>query len=77
MVFENIGTGVRALTKVSDNVMCFGGMKRIGLADRRAPRTLLWKNDEEHSAEVRDIISMGNFVFSGGIDGNVIRWQTM
>lgn len=35
----------------------------------------LWKDDDVHKMEVRDIISMGTTIVTCSIDANIVKWQ--
>lgn len=77
VVFDGFGDKLGAFAKLSDFIFAYGGDKRVGLGDRRFNKQPLWKDDETHLQEVRDLVVLGRNVFSCGMDGRIVKWTAL
>jgi len=77
VAFDNFGEKIRAFSKLSEHIFAFGGEKRVGMGDRRYNKSALWKDDDMHTQEVRDLAVLGRNVFSCGMDGRIVKWAAL
>jgi|JI6StandDraft_1071083.scaffolds.fasta_scaffold03604_2 hypothetical protein len=76
-VFDSFGEKLRAFSKLSEHIFAYGGETRVGLGDRRYNKSPLWKDDDMHTQDVRDLVNLGRNVYSCGMDGRIVKWAAL